>query len=353
MKPEPNWSRRALLALALQVGCAQAAASVVEPLARPSQPVQRGEGAVLLAGSVAGQRVVAVGERGLILASDDGGSSWRQMRSPVSVTLTAVRFSDATHGVAVGHGGVVLVSADAGATWSIMLDGRRAAQHVLANAKAGGEMAAIRDAERLVEDGPDKPLLDLLLGGNDDIVVAGAYGLALSSVDGGHSWRSWGERLDNPGGLHVYALRRRADTLVVAGEQGLVRISEDGGRSFRRVQTPYRGSFFTAEFLREQGIVLAGLRGNVWQGDDDGRHWRELRSPVSASVTCSLVLPDGQLLLGNQAGFVMRLAGDRLEPVHDKALPPINGLVAIAGGQRVIALTVMGIAALPVAGAKG
>ena len=44
---------------------------------------------VLQAITQAGQRLVAVGERGLVLLSDDAGKHWRQAQVPVSVTLTA------------------------------------------------------------------------------------------------------------------------------------------------------------------------------------------------------------------------------------------------------------------------
>jgi len=58
----------------------------------------------------AGQRVVAVGQRGHIVYSDDGGQTWLQAKVPVSTDLTAVFFASPTHGWAVGHGGVVIVS---------------------------------------------------------------------------------------------------------------------------------------------------------------------------------------------------------------------------------------------------
>ncbi|WP_430515935.1 WD40/YVTN/BNR-like repeat-containing protein, partial [Pseudomonas fluorescens] len=50
---------------------------------------------VLLAVTRAGERLVAVGERGIVLLSDDSGVSWRQAKVPVSVSLTAVQFVDA------------------------------------------------------------------------------------------------------------------------------------------------------------------------------------------------------------------------------------------------------------------
>ena len=55
----------------------------------------------------AGTRLVAVGERGFTMVSDDAGASWKSIATPVTRTLTGVAFKDAKVGVAVGHGASV------------------------------------------------------------------------------------------------------------------------------------------------------------------------------------------------------------------------------------------------------
>lgn len=297
---------------------------------------------VLLGVAQAGGRIVAVGERGLVALSDDGGRNWRQAGTPTSVTLTTVRFVDAMHGWAVGHGGAVLATEDGGKTWARRLDGRQIAQLVLDSAQASGDAKAIQDAQRLLADGPDKPLLDLLVIDAQRLLAVGAYGIALASVDGGKTWSSWMQRLPNPKGLHIYTARLRGQTLLLAGEQGLVMQSQDGGLSFRRIDTPYNGSFFTAEMPGDQTILLAGLRGTVLRSVDAGANWSTLINPMPVSITASSVTPDGGLLVANQAGFVMALQGDRFVPIHVAPLPPLNGLLAQAKGA-VLALTVQGV----------
>lgn len=343
-----RFTRRALLALALPAPVlgAAAGASVAPALTRPALAARRAEGAVLLAAANAGGRIVAVGERGLVLASDDEGKTWRQQPTPASVTLTAVRFVDAKNGAAVGHGGIVLLTADAGASWRVVLDGRRAARLALDAALASGNADLLGSAERLAAEGADKPFLDVLMPDASTLVVVGAYGLAFASSDGGRNWACWLDRFDNPKALHLYALRQRGDAWLAVGEQGLMLRSTDGGKRFRRLQSPYKGSFFVAELLSEQDIVVAGLRGNVWRSGDAGSNWTQVAAPMPASITASLLTPDGALLLANQAGFVMKLAADRLEPMHRNALPPINGLV-LGGGRRLTALTLMGAMPLP------
>jgi photosystem II stability/assembly factor-like uncharacterized protein len=327
------------------------AAPVGDALDRPALPAKHAERSVLLGAARAGERLVAVGERGIVILSDDQGASWRQVATPVSVTLTAVRFADARHGFIVGHGGTVLASDDGGEHWARRLEGRRAAQLALEAAQGGGDKAAVRAAKRLVEDGPDKPFLDLLALDAQQVVVVGAYGLAFASDDGGRHWQSWIGRLDNPDGLHLYAIRRRGDRILVAGEQGLVRLSEDAGRTFVALDVPYRGSFFTAELPSSDEIVLAGLRGNVWRSQDAGSSWRQLAVPMPASITASALRADGTLLLVNQAGVVLAGHSAPLAPLALPPQPPLTGLLPEPDGSLLL-LTINGVALQGPGGAR-
>ena len=68
--------------------------------------------------ALAGDRVVAVGQRGHIVYSEDSGKNWRQADVPVSSDLVAVTFPNVTTGWAVGHDGVVLRSTDGGRSFA-------------------------------------------------------------------------------------------------------------------------------------------------------------------------------------------------------------------------------------------
>ena len=61
--------------------------------------------------------LAAVGTFGVIIVSNDNGSSWTQAEVPASVTLTGVHFPTPDKGWAVGHDGLVLHSSDGGLTW--------------------------------------------------------------------------------------------------------------------------------------------------------------------------------------------------------------------------------------------
>ena len=91
-----------------------------DPLLVPAITSAKASQAMLLSVTQAGARLVAVGEHGIIVYSDNQGKSWTQAAVPVSVTLTAVFFPDPQVGWAVGHDGVVLRSQDGGKTWELI-----------------------------------------------------------------------------------------------------------------------------------------------------------------------------------------------------------------------------------------
>lgn len=343
--------RRALLASL--VTCGHAWSVPVGPaLDRPAVTSYAPSHAVLLGAALAGKRWVAVGERGLALVSDDRGQTWRQAQVPVSVTLTAVAFADAQRGYATGHGGTVLGSNDGGLTWTRLLDGRAIAATMREAAERSGDESRRKAAERMTADGPDKPLLDLVVSSPTEAFVVGAYGVALTTSDGGKTWSLASDLLDNPKSLHLYAVRRRDLVVVIAGEQGLLLRSENGGRSFRRLAPPYRGSFFTLELPSATEIVTAGMRGNVWRSTDAGGKWHQLPLPSPAAITGSSLRPDGSFILVSQAGQLIAGTGDSLEVLPFPALPLLTAVLPIPD-NKLLALSLQGVHVLSSVGAAG
>lgn len=309
----------------------QAAPAVLE---RPALLSAKAERSVILDLARAGQRLVAVGERGIILLSDDNGESWRQVEVPVSVNLTAVQFVDAQQGWAVGHLGVVLHSSDGGETWSKQLDGIQAANLVLQAAQAGGDAAQIQQAEAMVADGPDKPFLDLYFQDARVGYLVGAYNLILRTEDGGQTWQSWMQHLDNPQALNLYAIRAWRGDLYIAGERGLLLRSSDGGEHFAALPSPYEGSFFGL-LAAHDGLLAFGLRGNAWWSNDGGESWQALETGVESALAAALELSDGRLLLAGQGGeLLIAQPGSRsAQSVPLRLAPGLASVVQAADGS--------------------
>ena len=220
----------------------------------------------------AGQRLVAVGERGHILYSDDDGNSWDQAEVPVSINLTAVCFPANDKGWAVGHDGVVLYTEDGGNTWIKQLDGAKINElmHVqikrMLKAKTdslndeeavlsrqereGLEIEVenleffLSDAEVALEEGPSRPLMDVWFKNEREGIIIGAFGMILVTSDGGGTWQPILDVIDNAEGFHYYGIIRSGDDLFIVGEVGGLYRSADFGRSWQRLESPYEGSFF-------------------------------------------------------------------------------------------------------------
>src|SRR5690242_15651566 len=89
----------------------------------PSAMVQR---LLLVDARRIGERIVAVGDHGYIVLSDDGGKSWRRAKAPAAPLLTGVDFLDSKQGLAVGHDGTILETGDGGETWTQRLSDTKA-----------------------------------------------------------------------------------------------------------------------------------------------------------------------------------------------------------------------------------
>ncbi|WAG81108.1 YCF48-related protein [Metapseudomonas furukawaii] len=305
---------RNLFLMFLLVSCLPAfagqASDFLEPLDRPASAVSNLSGAHLNAVAAAGDRLVAVGVRGLIMVSDDAGASWHQVNSPVSSDLLGVTFPTPQQGWAVGHEGVVLHSADQGQSWVKQYDGRMAATQLVEHftkLAEGGDQAALAylDGVKLnYKDGPEQALMDVWFADDQHGFVAGTFGTLLATEDGGKTWVSWMERVDNPEFLHYLAIAGSGEQVFIASERGIVfRYNKDSGR-FDLVETGYTGSFFGVE-VTPQAVVAAGLRGTAYKSLDQGASWSPVETGVKVALSDVQALPDGRFLLASVDGRVI------------------------------------------------
>jgi photosystem II stability/assembly factor-like uncharacterized protein len=112
---------------------APSAAGVQEDEAR--RRFSRRLNAVFFAGP---ERGWAVGANGVILATSDGGRTWRPQASGVGDDLLDVKFFDEREGWAVGSGGTMLHTRDGGRTWA---DAKRVTTHALERLHTVGRRA--------------------------------------------------------------------------------------------------------------------------------------------------------------------------------------------------------------------
>jgi photosystem II stability/assembly factor-like uncharacterized protein len=281
----------------------------------------------------AGDRLVAVGERGFVVYSDDGGSSWTQAEVPLSVNLTSVEFIDERNGFAAGHEGMLLASGDGGETWSRRFDGRQATQQEIALAEeritrarealtAAGDdpdseaaflledaQWALEDFQTALEEGPSNPFLDVWFDGSGNGLAVGAYGYLYRSADGGDTWTLASRNIENPDKYHYYSIDETSDgTLYLVGEAGLLYRSSDRSNSWSRLNAPYEGSFFgvlTGTADDGEFVLVYGLRGNVFRSTDGGEQWQRIDAGTEASLMADTTMPDGRIVLVGNSGAIL------------------------------------------------
>ncbi|GGC76012.1 YCF48-related protein [Marinobacter halophilus] len=307
----------------------------------------------------AGERIVAVGERGHIIFSDDEAQTWTQSSVPVALTLNAVDFGSEQHGWAVGHSGVVLHSSDRGENWSLQLTGIEASglaieskEEQIAEMEERIEQApeeekadlewALDDLHFTLENmqadldvGPVNPFLDVWFEDDSHGFVVGAYGMILRTQDGGETWKDWAPKLDNPQSFHINSITQvTGGALVAVGEAGQIHASVDGGDTWERRESPYTGSLFGVMGTGQVNEVIAfGLRGNMFRSTDLGRSWTVVPNEGGATLNNGAVADDGRItLVGNGGAVLMSTnAGESFRVTFRNDREGLMAVVPLAG----------------------
>lgn len=239
--------------------------------------------ALLLDVARAGERLVAVGAHGIIVTSDDHGTTWSQASVPAIEVLTAISIVDLRIGWAVGHGGTVLRSGDAGRTW-----------------------------ERLeVPVPPETSLLDVLALDARHVIAVGAYEVCLETRDGGHTWavrKAFGATSGDDEVFLNRITRGNSGRLYLAGEFGTLAVSDNQGATWRKFDAPYEGSFYGLHELARGRLLAHGLRGRAFTSDDRGASWQQVEIPHEVLLMTAAEARGGLVVMAGLGGhlFVSR-----------------------------------------------
>jgi photosystem II stability/assembly factor-like uncharacterized protein len=230
----------------------------------------------------------AVGTRGLILATTDGGTNWRTQASS-GPHLWQVSCIDAHRVWAIGPGGKLVSTADGGASW------RTQTLPGVAKSTSGGVGLAFADA---------------LHGW----VVAGH--LILSTSDGGATWAvqrrprsEWLAAVTCADALHAWAVGN------VHGDQPLVLATSDGGVTWRRQHVGRPGityGNFALSVVACSGDRLAWAASSsqqlITRTSDGGRTWKV--EPLSGSSVYAMVAANADHVILTTNGQPVLFSGD-------------------------------------------
>jgi photosystem II stability/assembly factor-like uncharacterized protein len=256
----------------------------------------------------AGERLVAVGERGFVLVSDDAGKSWRAVGTPVVRTLTGVAFNGDKLGVAVGHGGSLVRTEDGGNTW----------------------------VEVPMDEAYGESLLGVTALGDGKFAAYGAFGQYFDTLDGGKSWTRrtiLSEEFEN----HISQVVEVGGSLWMVTEYGTIARCDAECTAFAEIPSPYPGSFFGMVVAQDGALVLFGMRGTIFRSADAGVTWQKIETDTTATFNSGRTLSDGRIILVGNAGLVAT-STDNGQSFKIEWSPASRGFSALveAGGNLVV-----------------
>ncbi len=311
-RPLTNPAIRRRVALILALGLISSITAPVpargdsdEMVPEPVIVMPKASTSLLLDAEAAGDTLVAVGARGHVLVSVDGGTNWRQSEVPTRAMLTAITFGGDRLGWAVGHDSAILRTEDAGLTWELL--------HWAPE--------------------EESPLFDVRFADADNGIAIGAYGSFYRTADGGETWSF--EPIGDAD-WHLHQLARAADkTMYIAAEAGMIYRSDDGGSSWIELPSPYEGSFFGVLPLGADSALVYGLRGHLFRTEDRGQSWVEIGTGTVAMLTSGIRLADGTVLIVGLGGAVLTSEDDgRSFTLHQQeARHGFSSVTEIDGGR--------------------
>ncbi len=280
----------------------------------------------------------AVGDRGAILKTSDGGETWQLQTNPVDYRLESIHAIDAKHAWAVGGftaaythrpKGVILQTQDGGNTWTLsqnhflpwltqiqFIDERRgfaigfpsamfpsgvyrttdAGKHwtpwpgntlgcVAGHFDSNGPGLVVDQRGRLIRVEPQglqpmggdrwTPITQLRLLSGNRVVVCGLQGHVATSIDGGRTWSGMVDREMHWTEFDWRAIDTQNDNIWIAGVPGTrVLYSGDAGASWQMQETGQSLPLSSVDFVDDLHGWAVGSLGTILATRDGGKSWQ-------------------------------------------------------------------------------
>ncbi|MBN2583508.1 MAG: hypothetical protein JXL80_10600 [Planctomycetes bacterium] len=314
---------------------------------------------------------LAIGEAGLVLRTDDGGKSWRQLSGGANLSLLAAAMVDRdTAFVAGGWNlgfegasvGALLKTSDGGRSWQAIETASARFWGLAARGKslaAWGESGPGNPAALLVSDDAGAswrpadgqvpaPILALRWTGDDEALAVTAdgaawqldkrrltridgqtppgritaahvfddrnwivgleSGLPVRTADGGRSWRSVG--LDGPPGsvgARAFHFHEPGEGWLVGVGPSGIQFTRDAGLKWSTVGPVPPGPLHAVWFRDAWNGLVAGPFGSIYRTTDGGAHWTPAHHAPRRAALC-VIEPYGSV---GDWPLVSMLSGDR------------------------------------------
>ena len=236
--------------------------------------------------AVQGDRRVTVGQMGGIWVSGSG-EAWRAVESGTEERLMAVDMNARGLAIAVGSFDLILLSHDGGETW---------------------EESPLQLAPH-VEGFYDPHLYDVQVNPDGSALVVGEFGLILRSADEGRNWDIVHQGVASLSGVQV----RPDGTGFAVGQDGAVLRTTDGGVTWTSLATPTRGNLLGVWSTADGEVTVSGMRYMI-VSDDDGESWRTVTdNEVNTNWYGQMAAAGSGVMAVGHSGRIIRVS--RAEPM--------------------------------------
>jgi len=229
-----------------------------------------------------GSRGWAVGQFGLVMRTDDGGTNWQELEGIPGTDLLGVDFLDDKRGAVVGTMGTAYYTEDGGDTWI----------------KAKNDFSG--------------RVFDIDITENGFGFGVGEFGAIIRTDDLGHSWKnitpSYEEVLGQLEEPHMYdTFIDSKGTAFVFGEYNTILRTKDRGVSWEILRKgdslaleasegDYIGaeSMFSAHFIDDNRGWVCGQSGIIMTTQDGGETWLKQATPTTSLLMDIWMSPEGE-----------------------------------------------------------
>lgn len=268
-----------------------------------------------------GKAWIAAGAGGRILRSADGGQNWASLPSPLTTDLQATFVDPKTRNLLLGgEEGVIGISTDGGTSWNItkiaMPDPvtpvtafHRFGDLLLAPSAMGRFLVSVDDGESwdlLQADSKAYWTAAARDPARDAIVLVGHNGEVLRSADRGRNWQLSAIEVDGRRNyLAGVYYDERSRSLLAVGDGGTIVQSVDGGANWEVASRDVRESLRGLAVMANR-IIAFGPGGLVVSTKDSGAHWTHDRHALEMQLREITATPSGSLLAGSTLGDLIR-----------------------------------------------
>jgi len=245
---------------------------------------------------VTDQKGYIVGENGLIITTTNGGARLTDRSRSISLPFNAVYFVTSTAGFVSGNNGNIISTRNSGVNWTTLNPG------------------TIKNVNGLY-------FFDFDIG-----FVVGDRGLISRTENQGLNWEEVSSGYDDVN-LKDIAFFNENDGLII-GEGGMVLISSDGGFNWQKVSIGTNVDLNALSVLDENSAIAVSQSSAVFKTVDKGLNWEQIQTGFDMPLTDIEFLDESVGFITGENGLIIRTfdAGENWERLETATFQNFTGI---------------------------